>query len=364
MKPWIFLFCLALPLLVSFVNSHSHNPHPYTLLYDTLTLEKPYLPANNPLTIEGIQLGRLLFYDPILSGNNQQSCGSCHQQQYAFTDGQRLAIGAKGDTLSRNSIALMNLAWDKEYFWDGREKSLEKAVRIPITYPTEMGQDTIELIKELQQHAHYPHLFEQAFGTSAISMDKTAKALAQFLRTIVTNGVHLPDSLLAQPPEGQTEQEFVMQQLHKPTLRGLYFRLADRCSGCHQDRLYAGTFMGNNKTTPKGTKMKIPPLINTAYTAPYMHDGRFATIRDVMKHYQKHIDEFATVNDFQSLSPKYRESLDPQSGKSVIQLSNYDVENVEKLLHILSDTTIITNKAYSNPFNQPNFDWTKFYNIP
>lgn len=360
MKSNVIILCLLLPLLGSFMNSQNNITHPYQFNYDTLSLDHPFIPLNNPLTEEGVELGRLLFYDPILSGNNQQSCGSCHQQKYAFSDHKKLAIGAKGDTLLRNTISLMNLAWNTEFFWDGRETSLEKAIRMPITYPTEMGQDSVELVNELQQHKYYPQLFNTAFGTPIITMDLTSKALAQFLRTIVTNGVHLPDSLLATPPPGETEEEFVKKHLFSKSLRGLYFRLADKCSGCHQSRLYSGTFMGNNKTTPKGTKMKIPPLINISITAPYMHDGRFANIREVMQHYQKHIEEFDQLNNFDGLSPKYRQSRDSITNEPIIKLSNYDVENVERLLDVLKDTTIIKNKAWSDPFQDTTFSWDKF----
>ena len=327
-------------------NTNVFCTHAYTWKYDTLVFDKPYIPADNPMTVEGVELGRFLFYDSILSGNNKQSCSSCHHQHLAFSDGKIVSIGSFGDTLTKNSISLINLAWQNEYFWDGRTKSLEELIRIPIVAKNEMRQDTIELINELKQHPFYPTLFKNAFGNQAINMDLVSKAMSQFLRTIISNGINMPDSILPKYPGTVSESDYLAKHIYDETLQGTFFRLSQRCSSCHRTRLYVGTEMGNNEIPEKGTKMKIPALVNIALTAPYMHDGRFKTLTDVIKHYEKHIDEFSSAKTSDKLPAIY--------------FSDYDVLHFEEVMNMFTDSTILKDKSLSNPFAEPNFSWINY----
>jgi cytochrome c peroxidase len=165
--------------------THTYSPDAAPIKFNADKMEAPLIPADNPQTIQGIALGRLLFYDTMLSGNKKQSCGSCHLQQLSFTDGKPLAIGAFGDTI-RNSMTLVNMAWSKDFFWDGRVKQLEDLMKYPITNPKEMAKDTVLLIKKLKEHNYYPKLFAMALPEEDISIKTLSKALAQFVRIIVT----------------------------------------------------------------------------------------------------------------------------------------------------------------------------------
>ena len=143
------------------------------------------VPEDNPLTEEGVRLGRRLFYDPRLSGNNTVSCSTCHLQHLAFTDGKVRAVGVSGKPLAFNSMTLANLLWGPQhFFWNGRTDSLEQQALIPIQSPDEMNQDLDELMDELSEDDTYPALFRQAYGR--VSPENTAKAIASFERTLVS----------------------------------------------------------------------------------------------------------------------------------------------------------------------------------
>ena len=145
------------------------------------------IPADNPLTVQGVSLGKKLFYDPILSGDNSQSCGSCHNQSYGFTDNNRaLSIGIDQVVGTRNSMPLFNLGYANTFFWDGGVSSLESQVVGPITNPVEMHEDLNNCVYELNNHPEYPGLFKGAFGSDSITISMVMKAIAQFERTLIS----------------------------------------------------------------------------------------------------------------------------------------------------------------------------------
>ena len=315
------------------------KPQAYILEYNDEILGSPFLPKQNTLTIEGVKLGRLLFYDPILSSNNEMSCGSCHIQSKAFTDGRNLAIGTYGDTLTRNTMSLVNLAWSNEFFWDGRTSSLERLARDPITNPLEMAQDTVELVLELNSHKHYPELFNMAFPEEAISMKNVSKAIAQFLRTIVSNGLDVNyDSFSTEEfaKEYKSEGDIAIEA----SLRGSFVRFSDMCSSCHSGAMYGNMFMANNAISES---MKAPSLLNVMHTSPYMHDGRFDRLEQVLEHYQSHIDSLPNLNPDMELS-------------HVNMLTQYDIDNADEIFKLFEDTAILTNPAFSDPFVE-GFSW-------
>lgn len=334
-------------LFLSFATA-KYLPDEQPLEYNKRRFEEPVLPADNPQTKQGILLGRLLFYDPILSGNNQQACAGCHMQSLSFTDGKSFSIGALGDTVARNSMTLINLAWGQQFFWDGRVHRLEDLAIHPITDKKEMAQDTASLIAELVSHAYYPKLFEQAFPEENICMKNLSKALSQFLRTIITRGPFLPDSL--QPASFLVYADTVKaeDELKQENFRGTYLRLGQMCTPCHTSEALGGELMANNLLDKNQKALfKVPSLINALATAPYMHDGRFKTPQEIIKHYDKHITQLHTVNKHIDLEPIPN------------LFTKFDKEHFSEFLQLFTDSNIIKNPAFSNPFKQKDFSWEK-----
>ncbi len=329
-----------------------HKTHSYELQYDTMAMPKPYIPADNPMTEEAVYLGRLLFYDTLLSGNKEQSCGSCHIQKYSFTDGKKVAEGSTGKKLKRNTPSLINLAWSKYYFWDGRTKSLENLIFEPILSKDEMGANEKQLLKDLNKHPYYPILFFNAFGQKKITRPLVEKALAQFLRSITSKGIHLPENVLNNPPKGMSEAEYYYQNIRDTTLRGLYFRFANMCGTCHRSEIYNDPdLLATNLVNSKDTLMKVPTLINITKTAPYMHDGRFSTISEVFEHYDQHISELNLPEN-----TRIKERIANQI------INNYDKKNIETFMQYFVDSNLLTNKQWANPFNQTDFCWLRSLN--
>ena len=261
-------------------------------------LPKVKLPEDNPLTVEGVTLGRRLFNDTRLSRNNAQSCATCHEPSKAFTDGRARSVGVDGDRGRRNAMPLMNLAWIKEFFWDGRAKSLREQVLMPIQDAHEMNEKLDAVVAKLAGDRDYPTQFNAAFGTTNITSARMALALEQFLLTLVSQESRFDraarklDKL--NPEEQRGLQLFVTE--HDPA-RGL--RGAD-CFHCHGGNLFSNHQFMNNGLAPRAgdtgrmevtgaesdrAKFKVPTLRNVALTAPYMHDGRFATLEEVIDHY-------------------------------------------------------------------------------
>ncbi len=340
------------------------NPKPYILNYDTTLLEKPNIPANNPLTVEGVELGRLLFYDTLLSGNNTQSCASCHKQEFYFSDGKTTAIGSQGHIGKRNSMALVNLAFKNSFFWDGRVISLESLIKFPLTDSIEMQQDTILLIQEIQNHPYYPDLFKKAFGNKQIEFNDVSKAIAQFLRIIYTKGTsfnfkneNASKSFKFKSAKNSKENDSLLAIVNE-----MHPRFSLMCTRCHRGAVGRGDFFADinidtNKITGRYLitknladtgKFIIPPLINVLHTAPYMHDGRFKTLREVLDHYSNHI----------GLLKKLNSSILSDSIENTI--TENDKKNIELFFEIFDDESIKTNKKYSNPFASPNFKWTDY----
>ncbi len=158
-----------------------------------LALEAPFyfgdftIPANNPTTVEGVALGRHLFYENRLSGNNTQSCASCHKQEKAFTDGLAVSTGIDGIAGTRSAMSLANLLWVPSFLWDGRSETLEDQALEPILDPIELHQSLDQTVAKLQATELYPPMFEAAFGSSTVTADHIAKALAQFQRTLISD---------------------------------------------------------------------------------------------------------------------------------------------------------------------------------
>jgi len=347
-KSWlVFLVAASLVGLSVFTKV---DPTPYTLEYNSALYSDPKIPDDNPLTIEGIWLGRLLFHDPILSENGTQGCFSCHQQRYSFTDGQARAIGSKGDVLDRSSMPLINLAWRNQFFWDGRVRTLEDLIIEPITHPHELASDTSSLLERLKGHLHYPRLFSDAFPAQPLTMGLVKKAIAQFCYTIVSPGITVPVEILAvaQNPDG------FQTALKEETITGTWIRFSETCGRCHGDGIYGnGNMLATNgvlKIDETNNGIIIPTLLNLRYTAPYMHDGRFPRLSDVFDHYVEHIESLHKLNDRAILNDRGIKNLLLPYDRSVIEdflLSDY-----------FTDTNIVTNPEFGNPFEQFSDVWS------
>ena len=252
------------------------------------------IPADNPLTNEGVALGKRLFYDNILSGNNTQSCASCHNQTLAFTDnGTRFSTGIDGIQGTRNAQGLTNIGFNLHFFWDGRKSTLESLILEPVTNPIEMHQPWVLAMSKLNAHPEYPKLFKQAFNVDKIDSTHVTKAIAQFLRTMISSNSRLDKRL------NNTGN------LTNSELNGLVIFKTERgdCFHCHQidgSRLLTDNQFHNNGLDATFTdlgrgaitgnasdngKFLTPTLRNIALTAPYMHDGRFQTLEEVIDHY-------------------------------------------------------------------------------
>lgn len=275
--------------------------------------------GENPLHTETIALGKALFYDPILSKDQTVSCASCHSPYNAFAHTDHdLSHGIRDQIGIRNAPALFNLAWQSSFMWDGAIQHLDMQALAPITHPKEMDQDLLVLMDSLQKHDQYPAFFYRAFGDSTITGEHLLKALSQFQLTLVSANAKYDQ---VQKGAAQfTEQE----------QRG-YLIFQENCSTCHTEPLFSNDQMANNALPIDSTlndfgkgllshqkqdslRFKVPSLRNLKYTYPYMHDGRFRKLNQVIKHYTQLSDEAIAQSDMeQRIDLAIEEQIDLQT---------------------------------------------------
>lgn len=346
-------------LLFSFIGSHVRNPEPYELIYPSYFGGNYTIPEDNPLTKDGVYLGRMLFYESKLSQNNKISCASCHIQKLAFTDGKPFSTGVDGSLTIRNAMSLTNLLWVKNLFWDGRSNSLEEQAVFPLTNAHEMGQNLNKSAAKLKNTANYPLLFQKAFGSTEITEDRIVKAIAQFERTLISS-----NSLYDQYLNGSytpTEQEFLGLNLFMTAPEPKRYIRGANCAHCHgTPKLFKNLFHNNGLDTLAkdigrmeftGQEMdygrfRVPTLRNIALTAPYMHDGRFNTLEEVLDHYNEHIQPSKTLSTFIS-------GVSNEVGGTSLSLSEDEKNAIVSFLKLLTDETFVTNPEFSNPHAQP-----------
>jgi cytochrome c peroxidase len=297
----------------------SHFPEPH------------YIFENNPYTYDGFFLGRKLFYDPILSVNNTVSCGTCHAPNHAFADhNMPFSFGVFGRRGIRNSPPVFNMLWSTSFMWDGGVNHIEVSSLPAITDENEMAESISNVVQKLQNHEQYPRLFEKAFGTNQVTDQLMFFALAQFMGAIIS-----AESKYDQYVTGKgnlTQQELQGLQLFRT-----------HCSSCHTEPLFTDYSFRNNGLDEEFTdlgraritlddndagKFKVPTLRNVELTYPYMHDGRFANLDDVLNHYSSGIVSSAT--------------LDP-SLQGGIPLSESDKAKLKAFLKTLTDINLISN---------------------
>ncbi len=272
------------------------------------TFPIPDLPRDNPLLVERVALGKKLFFDKRLSFNNAQACADCHLPEKAFADARKTARGTEGKLGTRNTMPLFNLAWKKEFFWDGRAKSLREQVLQPIQNPIEMHQSLTNLCEKLRTPA-YAKSFSDAFGSPEITTEKIALALENYLFTLTSFNSKFDRVLRGEEKFTAEEQRgFELFSTEYDPRRGQFG--AD-CFHCHGGPLFQSQAFANNgsdgafvdigreKITGKASdrgKFSVPSLRNIALTAPYMHDGRFRTLEDVVRHYTSGIPRSTTLD--------------------------------------------------------------------
>lgn len=312
-------------------------------------------PDDNPVTNWGATLGRVLFYDVKLSANDSVSCASCHQQAFGFSDQDTLSTGFEGGLTGRHSMSLVNARFyeNEKFFWDERADTLEDQVLEPIQDGTEMGMTLTQLEVKLQDTSYYPTLFENAFGDDTVTSDRISKALAQFVRAIVSSDTRYDSAFTGNAADGDFESVFTEQEIEGLVLFGQGGD--DRegrtvgCARCHGGRAHVATEARNNGLDATVTgddgagdkTFKSPSLRNIALTAPYMHDGRFATLEAVIDFYDSGVEDH----------PNLDTRLQNQRGNPVrLNLTNDEKAALLAFLNTLTDETLQNDVRFSDPF--------------
>ena len=270
---------------------------------------QPSLPADNPLTVEGIALGEALFFDARLSSNATQSCASCHAPTRAFSDGVALSRGAEGALGTRNAMPLFNLAWNPGYAWDGSQPRIRDQAHAAWTNPIEMNAEPEKIVERLSGDSVLAGKFRAAFGASDITVERAMLALEQFLLTRISADSKFDRALRGVAVLSEEEKRgFELFATEFDPARG---RRGADCFHCHGGALFtdftpknngldlvsldAGRSVVTGNTTDRG-KFKTPSLRNVALTGPYMHDGRFATLEEVIAHYDHGVQRAAALD--------------------------------------------------------------------
>lgn len=322
-----------------------YTPVPYNLEIPHLFSDKliaPIIPTNNPLTEEGVALGKKLFFDKFLSGDETQSCATCHQPNNAFTDNLQFSTGINGNLGTRNAMPLFNLAWnfDERFAWDGKEFSLEKQALEPVSNLNELHSDWKKIAEKLQSNSEYPTLFLQAFGSSVIDSTLVTKAIAQFERTLISGNSKFDKFLLEQvnlTPEEENGFNIFMDEA-----KGDCFH----CHGSNNNPLWTDNQFHNNGLDTNFSdlglgavtgdpadngKFKTPSLRNLTFTSPYMHDGRFTTLEEVINHYSEGLQNSSTIDPLMKKVNQGGVNLTPQDKADLkaflLSLSDFDFIN-------------------------------------
>ncbi len=320
--------------------------------------------SNNPLfrgnpggqqiavTDAGAILGRVLFYDPRLSINNRISCGSCHSQKHGFADPRQFSEGFGGKITSRNAMSIANPSVNNHFFWDSRVSRIEDLALEPVRNHIEMGMEKMDdLVLKLNNTSYYKGLFQNAFSSEEITPEKIASALSQFMCSLI--------SIDSRMDQGMKNGLANFSELEKLG-HNLFFGQKAMCGSCHSSgNLSAPDFPGGGYSQPdvQGTaniglqlvytdngkhegQFKIPSLRNIAVTAPYMHDGRFKTLAEVIEHYDN------GVALHQNLDSKFRT---PQGARK-LNLSSIEKTALIAFLNTLTDEQFLNDERYSDPF--------------
>ncbi len=330
-------------------------------------------PRDNPITDAGATLGRVLFYDEALSANGTIACASCHRQEFGFNDDREFSVGFEGGLTGRHSMNLTNARFygSGKFFWDERADTLEEQVLMPFQDDVEMGLTLAELEAIVASRPYYAPLFEDAFGDDAVSSERIARAIAQFVRSMVSADTRYDEG---RAQVGGPAEDFPNFTPQENLGKRLFFTGGGPagggpfpCVGCHATEAFVGVIPGGNNpesgatnngldatTTDEGvggvtgnanaeSAFKVGSLRNIELGAPYMHDGRFETLREVIDHYSEGIQDHPTL------------ALSLRVGGPNGAPLRYDFSDAEKdalvaFLETLTDDTLLTDERWSDPF--------------
>ncbi|WP_353723081.1 cytochrome c peroxidase [Dyadobacter sp. 676] len=361
---WVVLLALAVSCKKS--GTDEPEPRPPGSSPTPLQWTKPsYFPdpvydlSRNPLTVEGVELGKFLFYDGILSRTDNIGCGTCHQQQAAFTHhGHDLSHGVDDKIGTRNAPSVQNMAWNTSFFWDGGVHELDMVPPVPIQNKVEMDERIGNVIEKLKKtpvagaakQVDYPKMFKAAFGSDSITADRMMQALSQFMMTMVS-ATSRYDYFVRGDASALTAQEKDGLSIFK-----------QKCASCHAGELFTDQKFRNNGLTPNRIndqgryaitlndddrlKFKVPSLRNVGLTAPYMHDGRFTTLEQVLDHYA---NDKPGSKDSIYVSPTLDPLLNVAGRKRGISLTSAEKQSIIAFLKTLNDDDFIKDKRFSDP---------------
>lgn len=366
MRKIIILFSVIIVILscnkdITTNTSQGEKPNLPQQAYEYNSTNSNIEPINNQLAT----LGRVLFYDKRLSHNFMTACASCHKQEIGFSDDVAHSSGFSGLKTPRNSIAIINLFKFNSLFWDARENVLDSMVLKPITNHIEMGIGSLdEVVARVNKYDFYKNLFTNAFGTNDVNQEKIGRALAEFIRSI------------------RTTDNFNNKLTAIKSSDGMRLFTKYQCNNCHNigDRnLSWGGDMANTGLDlvdlDKGAgatmnireldgSFKIPSLFNVGLTGPYMHDGRFKTLEDVLNHYSDNIqpnknldfrlregmESFIFNSNINFLTTQKQLSNSGQVKPRLAKITEQDKKTLVAFLKSLTDTELIADRRYSNPF--------------
>ncbi|MFT4565053.1 MAG: cytochrome c peroxidase [Saprospiraceae bacterium] len=326
----------------------------YKLVYGALPA--PNLPEDNTMTEQGVELGRMLFYEKLLSKDGTQTCASCHRQEHGFSDSTRFSIGVEGLPGKRQAMSVFNMAWNSnEFFWDGRAHLLRDQAILPIQDELEMNETLENVLTKLNDTKIYRDQFTRVYGDDDITIDKMALAMEQFMLSIVSY-----DSKFDQWKAGTTElteSEERGRLLFETEYNPFFpeFSGAD-CAHCHGGANFENDLYMNNGLDEDSNfvdigreavsndpmdraRFKVPTLRNIELTAPYMHDGRFSTLEEVVDHYNEGIHPSSTVDEAILATS--------ETGLFLTEIDKVDLVN---FLKTLTDDSFVNDQRYTDPF--------------
>lgn len=350
MKKWVVLVGLIAISAIGFGFLGKKKPKSFAIPlpeYVARHFHSPNFPTkDNPTTLEGFELGRRLFYDKRLSKTNTISCGSCHLPQFAFSDTARFSKGIHDSLGDKNSMSLANISWSGKFFWDGRAANLKDQIHDPVIDSREMGNTWEDVVNTVKNDDYYKSAFRAAFPKQSINATTIKNALEQFVANIYSFQSKYDDYYYNRNTALFTEQE-------KKGLK--LFNSKAQCINCHNTVLFTNNqFLNNgldsipnlghfNATGVEEDRglMKTPTLRNVALTPPYMHDGRFKTLDEVIDFYNTKVNPNSTNLDF-----RMERFIRPGG----LGLNHEEKQALKAFLHTLTDTQFIQNKYYSDPW--------------
>ena len=344
------------------------NNFPAQFQFQFAAIESDNTPMDNPTTDAGATLGRVLFYDDKLSANGTIACASCHKPEFGFSDPEVLSVGFDGEHTRRHSMGIVNARFYQtgKFFWDERAETLEDQVLMAFQDEVEMGLTLPELVNLVDGQLYYPPLFEAAFGDNTVTSERIAKALAQFIRSLVSvtskydQGRQLVNSPMVDFPNFTNQENLGKQLFNAQNLA------APSCNACHMSEAFVAPLLAANGSTI-GTnnglgadmsdlgifestgvnghrgKFKVPSLKNIAIRPPYMHDGRFTSLEEVIDHYSTGIQDHPTLQPF----------LRDSNGDPIrYNFSSEEKDALVAFLNTLTDNQMLSDEKYSNPFKE------------